>query len=68
MVYIIGIIGFIGGFVFGQMVLYFFLRNKSKEELLNDNLLKWQYGTLNWMIAGLCAYTFVKTYQFYFGP
>ncbi len=68
MVYGIGIIGFIGGFIFGQMVLYFFLRNRSREELLNDKFLKWKYGLINWGMALLGAYSFVSMYRYYFGP
>jgi len=67
MVYIIGIIGFIGGFVLGQMALYFFLRHKSNEELLNDKWLKWQYGTMNWIVAAFGAYASIQMYEFYFG-
>lgn len=67
MVYVAGIIGFIGGFVFGQMVLLFFLRGKTREELLNDPYIKWKYGLLNWIIAGLGAYSAVAMYQYYFG-
>ena len=67
MVYILGIIGFIGGFVVGQMVLYFMLRHRSREELLNDKYLKWKYGLLNWAFAAIGAYSFVTLYQQYFG-
>lgn len=67
MVYVAGIIGFIGGFLAGQMLLYFMLRHKSREELLNDKSLKWKYGFLNWLVAGLGAYSFVMLYRLYFG-
>lgn len=66
MVYVVGVIGFIGGFVFGQMVLYFLLRHYSREDLLNDPYLKWTYGVLNWLIAGVGSYSFVFLYQQYF--
>ena len=36
MVYLVGVIGLIGGFAIGQMVLYFLLRNVSREDLLSD--------------------------------
>lgn len=65
MVYGIGILGFIAGFIAGQMLLYFMLRHKSREELLNDPYIKWKYGLLNWGVAALGAYAFVKVYQEY---
>lgn len=67
MVYLVGIIGFIGGFIFGQMVLYFLTRHKDPEELLEDPVQKWKYGLLNWLIAGLGAYSFIYMYRLYFG-
>jgi ABC-type antimicrobial peptide transport system permease subunit len=66
MIYLIGILGFIGGFIFGQMVLYFMLRHKKREELLNDPYIKWTYGTVNWVFAGLGSYGFVLLYREYF--
>jgi hypothetical protein len=69
MIYVFGILGFIGGFALGQMVLYFLLRQYSREELLNDKNLRWTYGILNWLIALLGSYSFVVVYQQYFiGP
>lgn len=65
MVYGIGILGFIAGFIAGQMLLYFMLRHKSREELLNDPYIKWKYGLLNWGVAALGAYAFVTVYQEY---
>jgi hypothetical protein len=67
MVYAVGVAGFIGGFLFGQMVLYFLLRHRSREELLQDKHLKLKYGILNWGIAAFGAWSFVRTYTFYFG-
>ena len=66
MVYFIGVIGFIGGFMAGQMLLYFLLRNRSREELLSDKYLKWQYGVLNWLVAILGSYSFISIYERYF--
>jgi ABC-type antimicrobial peptide transport system permease subunit len=66
MVYLVGVIGFIGGFVFGQMVLYFLLRNVSQEDLLNDPYIRWKYGLLNWIIAGLGVYSCISMYDRYF--
>ncbi len=66
MVYIAGIIGFIGGFVAGQMLLMFLLRDVSKEDLLNDPYIKMKYGILNWIIAIMGSYSTVFMYQRYF--
>jgi len=66
MIYGFGIAGFIGGFIFGQMVLYFLLRHKTNEELLSDRLLKLKYGLIGWGCAGLGAYSFVEMYRYYF--
>ncbi len=66
MVYVFGFVGFIVGLVLGQMILYFLLRNATREELLNDPYLKWKYGTLNWIIAILGIYAFVWMYEQYF--
>jgi hypothetical protein len=68
MIYAVGIIGLIGGFIAGQMLLYFLLRHRSREDLLNDPSIKWTYGLLNWAVAALGAYAFIAMYQQYFGP
>lgn len=65
MVYGIGVLGFVLGFIFGQMVLYFLLRHKSKKELVEDDSLKWTYGLLNWVFAGIGSYLFVSQYNYY---
>ncbi|MCD8562910.1 MAG: hypothetical protein LRY54_02420 [Alphaproteobacteria bacterium] len=66
MIYIMGILGFIGGFAVGQMVLYFLLRHKTKEDLLNDRALKWKYGLLNWGFALLGLWFMVESYHLAF--
>lgn len=66
MVYIMGILGFLGGFAAGLMVVSFFLRGRSPEQILNDKALKWKYGLLCWVIAGIGAYAFVEMYKLYF--
>ncbi|MCC6597890.1 MAG: hypothetical protein IT559_03795 [Alphaproteobacteria bacterium] len=67
MIYAIGVLGFIGGFAAGQMLLYFLLRHKSREDLLTDRHLKLKYGLLNWGFAVLGCYAFMEIYQKYFG-
>lgn len=66
MIYVAGVIGFIGGFALGIMLLSFMLRNVSQEDLLNDRYLRWKYGVLNWLIAVLGAYSGVHMYERYF--
>lgn len=66
MVYVAGVIGFIGGFCLGVMLLSFLLRNVSQEDLLNDRYLRWKYGILSWLIAVLGAYSGVQMYERYF--
>jgi len=66
MIYVMGIIGFILGFVAGQMALHFMLRHKSREDLLNDSGLKYTYGLINWVFAGLGSYGMITLYQQYF--
>lgn len=67
MVYVIGIIGFIGGFLAGQLLLLRLLRDRSKDDLLANKQIHWTYGILNWVIAAMGAYSFVFLYQYYFG-
>ena len=67
MVYLIGVLGFIGGFIAGQMILYLHLKNVSKEELLTSQKLKWTYGLFNWLMAAVGSYSFILLYQLYFG-
>ncbi|MEM7650686.1 MAG: hypothetical protein AAF204_01215 [Pseudomonadota bacterium] len=66
MIYFMGILGFVGGFIVGQMILFFLLRHKSNEELLNDRGLKFKYGLIGWACAIMGAYAFVETYKIYF--
>lgn len=62
----VGIVGFIGGFALGQMLLYFLLRHKTNEELLNDKSLKLKFGLLCWGCAILGCYGFIESYKYYF--
>lgn len=67
MVYVVGVIGFICGFIVGQYWLLKLLKGRSREELLQSKRLRWTYGVLNWLVAGLGAYMFVFFYRYYFG-
>lgn len=51
MLYVVGTIGFFGGFLLGQMILAILLRDKTREQLLSDKSLRWKYGVLNWITA-----------------
>ncbi len=64
MIFIIGLLGFVAGFIFGQMVLFLMLRNRPNTELLDNKKLHWKYGTLNWLIAllGMAAAMVVYTH------
>lgn len=66
MIYIMGVLGFIGGFIIGQIALLFFLRHKTKEELLKDKSLHWKYGILNWLFATAGAWFMMDSYRAFF--
>lgn len=56
MIYVITIIGFIGGFMLGLFLIQLFLKNKSNKELLSDKGLKWKFGMIPWLMAVAGAY------------
>jgi ABC-type antimicrobial peptide transport system permease subunit len=66
MLFVIGLIGFIAGFMFGQMILRRILAGKSKQELMDNKGLHWKYGTLNWLIALLAMAAAMKIYEHWF--
>lgn len=66
MVYFFGVVGFVFGFMAGQGLLFFLLRNVSREDLLNDKYLKWKYGTINWGISFFGAYVGISMYERFF--
>lgn len=61
MVYLVGLVGFIGGFAIALMILKFWLKDYSRDELLNQKSLHWIYGTFSWALAfiGLFSALFV---------
>ncbi len=67
MVYVVGIIGLVCGFMVGQLVLLLLLKGRSNKEILSDGSLKWTYGVLNWLIAGVGCWAAVSLYGIYFG-
>jgi len=66
MVYVFGFIGLLAGFAAGQVFIYYQLRGRSREDLLNDRSLRWTYGVFNWIIAAVGVYCFVFMYNQYF--
>ncbi len=66
MVYVIGIIGFIGGFGLALKVVGWLLRDRTREELLEDKGLRITYGLLSWGIATFSAYCAVMVFKYYF--
>lgn len=67
MFYLVGTLGFIAGFLLGQLVLARLLRGRSRDELLHDKGLQRKYGLLNWAIALATAGSAVWLYQNYAG-
>ena len=65
MIYVIGFIGFVCGFALGQIILMGLLKNRSRDELLNNSNLR-VYGLLNWFVAAASAYAFIQVYSLYF--
>lgn len=65
MVYAVGAIGFICGFLAGQMLLAFLLRHRTNQELIGDTSLK-IYGLINWVVAAGGATAFVMIYRQYY--
>lgn len=66
MVYVFGVLGFLGGFSLGVMLIGLFLKRVSKSELMEDKSYRWIYGTLVWIIAGIGAWAGIFVYNSYF--
>jgi undecaprenyl pyrophosphate phosphatase UppP len=66
MVYLFGILGFIGGFMAGLIVINIFLQNVSRDKLLGDKSLRWTYGLAVWVIAGIGVYAGLWVHARYF--
>jgi hypothetical protein len=63
MVYLAGLIGFIGGFAIGQGALYILLKSRSTDDILHNRNIRWTYGVFNWLIAGLCCWLCIVMYN-----
>lgn len=69
MTFLMGIAGFIVGFLFGQMLLAFLLRGRGKADILKimeDRRMRFKYGMINWLCAIGGAAFFIETYRHYF--
>lgn len=66
MVWAVGILGFVVGFVGGVNLIKRWLSDRSKEELLTDKNLHTTYGIFVWMVAGLTSAAAVWIYKTYF--
>ncbi|MBN8520759.1 MAG: hypothetical protein J0L77_02520 [Alphaproteobacteria bacterium] len=62
MVYVFGIVGFLGGFAAGVFVIGQILRGRSRTELIQNKSLRWTYGLMVWVLAGLGAWAGVWLY------
>lgn len=65
MIYLVGIIGFVIGFLAGQYFLLKLLKDYSNKEILENPSLRWKFGTLNWLIAFAGSYMAVSFYNYF---
>lgn len=63
MIYVFGIVGFIGGFALGLFIINYLLRTRSKTELVRDKSVRWIYGTAVWAIASAASWAAVWVYR-----
>jgi uncharacterized membrane protein len=66
MVYLVGIVSFVVGFLMGQVALAHWLKDRSNEELRKDKSLL-IYGMFNWLIAILVTLAGVGLYRMWAG-
>ena len=66
MIYVMAIVGFLGGFSLAIWLIGYLLKDRPREDLLNDRGLRLTYGLLAWTIAGFSAYCTIMLYKFYF--
>lgn len=55
MVYIVGILGFVGGFAMGLWLIAAHLKNVPRETLLNNKDYHKKYGIWPWVTALICC-------------
>lgn len=66
MIWLVGFLGLIVGFVAGQFYLIHALKDKTRHELLHDRALRWSYGVVNWVIAIFTSIASVLLYRQFF--
>ena len=66
MVYLIGILGFLGGFCLGVMIIGMLLKRRSKSELMENKSLRWTYGVFVWVVALIGTWSAIAAYNQYF--
>lgn len=66
MVYLFGIVGFIGGFAAGLLIINQFLKDMSRRTLMEDKSLHRTYGVAVWLMAVLGSYIGVWMHGRYF--
>ncbi|MBI1327750.1 MAG: hypothetical protein GC136_08930 [Alphaproteobacteria bacterium] len=65
MVYLIGILGFIGGFAAGMWLLAAKLKNVPRDILVRDKEYHKKYGIWPWIMALLCCFAALYLYNYY---
>lgn len=68
MVYLFGLMGFLGGFMAGLLVINIFLRGVSRNDLLHNRSYRWTYGVAVWLFAALGVYAGLLMHARYFVP
>lgn len=66
MIYVAGIIGFIGGFSLALGLIGYLLKDRPRTDLLEDKGLRLTYGLLAWALAGISSYSMIWLYKYYF--
>ena len=66
MVWLVGIAGFVIGFIGGIYMLKRWLKDRSNEELVTDKSLHHTYGVFVWMVAAVTSAAAIWIYKIYF--
>ena len=66
MVYVVGVVGFLGGFALGLWALRYILKDRSNADLVSDKSLR-MYGLVTWLIAVLGAASAMALWGHYMG-
>lgn len=66
MVYIFGLFGLVMGFGVGLGVINVLLRHYSVKQIKENPSMRWKYGVLVWIFAGLGSWSGIWIYNNYF--